>query len=572
MTAPLLPTIAGPTDLRRLSPEELPGLAQEIREAIIDQVMTTGGHLAPNLGVVELTMALHRVFNFEHDRLLFDVGHQCYPHKILTGRADRLSTLRQTGGMAGFPEPSESPFDLFSVGHAGTGISTAVGMARGDTLQGEGYHSENNPEGRRTVALVGDASIVNGLAMEGLNNAGTLDRQMLIVLNDNGMSISKPQGGFAKALDRVRMDGRYLDAKLRAKRMADAIPGGESLVRWYHKIGEVAKDLVAEDSWFADFGLLTVGPVDGHDLPKLESVLREVAKADRPIVLHVHTVKGKGFEHAEGNATKFDGPRRSSGGVHRGDARWHGHHSHFGGIPRPRLGCGYLQAFQEVSLQGLAVRLCLDRAGLVGGDGAVHHGFCDISLLRTLPNAALLAPIDEPSLKAAVAWMADYDDGLSAVRYPRGTVTERDLGPCPAFELGRSRPLFTPEHPVAAIVSYGTSGLDALEAAEALASEGMPVEVHDGRFAAPVDLQLLEDLARRELPVMTVEDHGLPGGFGAAIAEAASDAGLPLRLRRLGIPDQWIPCGSQSDQKKMAGIDADAIMTALRQLVANIPG
>lgn len=637
MTAPLLPTIAGPTDLRRLSPEELPGLAQEIREAIIDQVMTTGGHLAPNLGVVELTMALHRVFNFEHDRLLFDVGHQCYPHKILTGRADRLSTLRQTGGMAGFPEPSESPFDLFSVGHAGTGISTAVGMARGDTLQGEGYHSENNPEGRRTVALVGDASIVNGLAMEGLNNAGTLDRQMLIVLNDNGMSISKPQGGFAKALDRVRMDGRYLDAKLRAKRMADAIPGGESLVRWYHKIGEVAKDLVAEDSWFADFGLLTVGPVDGHDLPKLESVLREVAKADRPIVLHVHTVKGKGFEHAEGNATKFHSPPAfqvkgcSVETVSKGraftaafsdalastmaeddrvvactaampdgtgitrileeypDRAWDVGicESHamdmmaglaktgfrpFFAVYSTFLQRAFDQAFQEVSLQGLAVRLCLDRAGLVGGDGAVHHGFCDISLLRTLPNAALLAPIDEPSLKAAVAWMADYDDGLSAVRYPRGTVTERDLGPCPAFELGRSRPLFTPEHPVAAIVSYGTSGLDALEAAEALASEGMPVEVHDGRFAAPVDLQLLEDLARRELPVMTVEDHGLPGGFGAAIAEAASDAGLPLRLRRLGIPDHWIPCGSQSDQKKMAGIDADAIMTALRQLVANIPG
>ena len=428
------------------------------------------------------------------------------------------------------------------------------------------------------------------------------------------------------------MDGRYLDAKLRAKRMADAIPGGESLVRWYHKIGEVAKDLVAEDSWFADFGLLTVGPVDGHDLPKLESVLREVAKADRPIVLHVHTVKGKGFEHAEGNATKFHSPpafqvkgcsveTASKGraftaafsdalastmaqddrvvactaampdgtGITRileeyPDRAWDVGicESHamdmmaglaktgfrpFFAVYSTFLQRAFDQAFQEVSLQGLAVRLCLDRAGLVGGDGAVHHGFCDISLLRTLPNAALLAPIDEPSLKAAVAWMADYDDGLSAVRYPRGTVTEHDLGPCPPFELGRSRPLLTPEDPVAAIISYGTSGLDALEAAEALAAEGMPVEVHDGRFAAPVDLQLLEDLARRELPVITVEDHGLPGGFGAAVAEAASDAGLPLRLRRLGIPDQWIPCGSQSDQKKMAGIDAEAIVNAWQHCV-----
>ena len=270
-------------------PGAVAGLAQEIREAIIGQVMATGGHLAPNLGVVELTMALHRVFNFEHDRLLFDVGHQCYPHKILTGRADRLSTLRQTGGMAGFPEPSESPFDLFSVGHAGTGISTAVGMARGDTLQGEGYHSENNPEGRRTVALVGDASIVNGLAMEGLNR-GHAGSSMLIVLNDSSMSISKPQGGFAKRWIRCVWMVAIWMRSCGPNGWPTPSPAGNlwcvGTQDWRSGQRPRGRGFLVRGFWPLDRG-----SCGWARLAQTESVLREVAKADRPIVLH--TVKGK---------------------------------------------------------------------------------------------------------------------------------------------------------------------------------------------------------------------------------------------------------------------------------------
>ncbi|MEL6741809.1 MAG: 1-deoxy-D-xylulose-5-phosphate synthase N-terminal domain-containing protein, partial [Planctomycetota bacterium] len=260
-----LETIRTPADLRALPADALPELADEIRQAIIDQVSATGGHLAPNLGVVELTIALHYVFDFAHDRLLFDVGHQCYPHKLLTGRLPLMAKLRSKGGMSGFPEPLESEYDLFRVGHAGTGISTAVGMARGDELTGEGYEPELNPDGRRVVTLVGDASIVNGVAMEGLNNAGTLKRQMLVILNDNGMSISKPQGALAGYFDRVRVSHTYTDFKKNAKELLRHVPGGDKLAEVYHRAGEMTKAMIAEDSWFEKFGLLTVGPIDGHD-------------------------------------------------------------------------------------------------------------------------------------------------------------------------------------------------------------------------------------------------------------------------------------------------------------------
>src|SRR4051812_40838556 len=290
----LLPTIHGPADLKALSPERLPELAAEIREAICQQVSRTGGHLAPNLGVVELSIALHYVFDFGHDRLLFDVGHQCYPHKLLTGRLLLLGKLRTREGMAGFPEPRESPFDLFSVGHAGTGISTAVGMARGDTLTGEAYDPKSNPGGRRVVTLIGDASIVNGVAMEGLNNAGTLQRQFLVILNDNGMSISKPQGALAHYFDRLRLSHLYTDLKKSAKEVLKNVPGGGLIKEAYHAAGEATKAVVNEGAWFEQFGLLTVGPIDGHDLPTLIQFFREARDLNRPMVLHVKTIKGKG--------------------------------------------------------------------------------------------------------------------------------------------------------------------------------------------------------------------------------------------------------------------------------------
>ncbi|MBC7772020.1 MAG: 1-deoxy-D-xylulose-5-phosphate synthase, partial [Pyrinomonadaceae bacterium] len=300
----ILPQINSPADLRKLTIDQLPELAQDIRHAICEQVGLSGGHLAPNLGVVELTIAMHYVFDFGHDRLLFDVGHQCYPHKLLTGRQHLLCNLRTSKGMAGFPDPRESPYDLFMVGHAGTAIPTAVGMARGDTLNNEAFEPKTNPDGRRVVSIIGDASIVNGVAMEGLNNAGTLKRQFLVILNDNGMSISKPQGAVSQYFDRFRINPVYRDFKKSAKEWLKHIPGGSLIQDAYHRAGEATKAMISETAksggggggWFEQFGLLTVGPIDGHDLPQLIEFLTEARDFDRPMVLHVKTIKGKGYE------------------------------------------------------------------------------------------------------------------------------------------------------------------------------------------------------------------------------------------------------------------------------------
>jgi 1-deoxy-D-xylulose-5-phosphate synthase len=653
-----------------MSVPQLQQLAAEIRAAICHQVMLTGGHLAPNLGVVELSIALHYVFDFTSDRLLFDVGHQCYPHKLLTGRLPMLAGLRTSRGMAGFPEPREGPFDLFSVGHAGTAISTAVGMARADAINAQSFDPALRPAGRRVVSLIGDASIVNGVAMEGLNNAGTLKRQFLVVLNDNGMSISHPQGAVAEYFDHVRLSSRYGGLKSKAKDVLKGVPGG-SLVRGaYHKGSEAFKHLLNERSWFEHFGLVTVGPVDGHDLDQLIRVLTEARDFDRPMVLHVKTIKGKGYAFAESDSSTFhsppafnvlpsntdpDGPSLGAAVENAGleaqgcrvELKKDGRsftaaiadimaaqmardpkivaataampegtgvakllrqfperafdtgicESHaldmmagmakaglkpFLAVYSTFLQRAFDQAFQEVSLQGLAVRLLLDRAGLVGGDGAVHHGFCDVAIMRVLPKAAITAAIDEPSLSAAVEFMRTYEAGLSSVRYPRDNVSPRIAAQaCPPFVLGKARCL-TPEldtastsPPDAAILAFGTPAIDALAAAETLASEGHRVAVYDARFAKPVDHELVRTLLTRRTPIVTVEDHSVIGGFGSAVVDAAQHMGLfggggldASPIIRLGIPDAWIYQDSRKRQLELAGIDAPAIAAATRRAIA----
>ncbi len=630
LPAEILPTILTPDDLRALPENALPRVAAEIRRCICEQVQQSGGHLAPNLGVVELTIALHYVFDFGRDRLLFDVGHQCYPHKLLTGRHARFGTLRQSGGISGFPSPAESRYDLFQVGHAGTSISTAVGVAKGDRLGAEGFDSEERPRGRRVVALIGDASIANGVAMEGLNAAGTLGRQILVVLNDNGMSISRTQGALARQLDELRVSTPYLGAKRRAHDLAGRILGGDLVESLYHRFSDAAKDLLAANSWFARFGLVTLGPMDGHDLPRLIRVLREVAVLDRPVLLHVHTVKGKGYAFAEGDATRFHAPAPFRLAGDRVEIAKNGRsftaafsdalrdvmqrdddivactaampggtgleplldefpdrafdtgicESHamdtmagmaragrrpFFAVYSTFLQRAFDQAFQEVALQGLGVRLCLDRAGLVGGDGAVHHGFCDVSILRVLPRAVLMAAMDEPSLRGALELMRTLDDRLSVVRYPRDTVSERFAGGlCPPFEIGRARPLVVAEDPDVAILAYGVSAMDAAAALE-MFGDDVRVSLYDARFAKPVDTDLLTQLLASGVPIVTVEDHGLPGGFGAAALEAAAGAGLDTRLiTRLAIPERWIAHGARDEQKRACGIDAAAIAAAVR--------
>ncbi|MCG8402818.1 MAG: 1-deoxy-D-xylulose-5-phosphate synthase, partial [Firmicutes bacterium] len=567
MAYELLQTIAGPADLKKLTIDELKALAQDIRNAICDQVSQTGGHLAPNLGVVELTLALHYVFDFgpENDRLLFDVGHQCYPHKLITGRLDRLPKLRQRGGMAGFPEPAESDHDLFSVGHAGTAISTAVGMARGDELMGQGD--------RHVVSLIGDASIVNGVALEGLNNAGTLKRQLLVVLNDNGMSIAKPQGAMAGYFDRIRVSHRYAGFKRKSHRILDRFPFvGRKLESLYHRSTEALKAMLKSEHLFEHFGLTCVGPVDGHDLDVLIPMLQEIKLMQRPVLLHAKTIKGKGFDFTTGDPTTFHSPKPfkvngcsvevKSGGrafteayadamielmneddkvvaVTAAMPDGTGLAKVAKALPERVIDTGICeshamdmcagmakagvkpffavystfaqraldQVFQEVALQKLPVRVCMDRGGFVGGDGAVHHGFMDIAMLRSLPNVVQLAPCDEATLKAGLKFMHEYEAGASFIRYPRDNVSAKPIQEqTPPFELGKAN-LVRPakgDKPAAAVLAYGVMVNIALAALPELQQQGYDIAIYDARFAMPVDIDLIHSLIERGTPIITV--------------------------------------------------------------------
>jgi 1-deoxy-D-xylulose-5-phosphate synthase len=514
-------------------------------------------------------------------------------------------------------------------------------MARGDTINGEGYDPKSNPNGRRVATIIGDASIVNGVAMEGLNGAGVLNRQFLVVLNDNGMSISKPQGAMAQYFDRVRVSHTYTDFKKGAKELLRHVPGGGMLREAYHRMGEMTKAALTEDSWFEKFGLLTVGPIDGHDLPTLIEFLSEARDLDRPMVLHVKTIKGKGLDIAEMDATKFHSPKafkverdevlgcriemKSGGrsftaafadaladvmerdpkavsataampdgtGVVKSIAKFPERsfdtgicESHamdmlagmaktglrpFFAVYSTFVQRAFDQAFQEVALQGLSVRLCLDRAGLVGGDGAVHHGFCDVAILRTLPDAVLTAAIDEPSLKAALEFMRTWEGGLSSVRYPRDDCSQRFLSePCPPFVPGKAR-LLTPEftdldaaRPDVAVLAFGTPAIAAMDARDQLGAD-YRVAVWDARFAKPVDTGLIRSLLERGIPVLTLEDHTVVGGFGTAVLEAAQEMGLDTsRIVRHGIPDHWIMQDSRGKQLAEVGLDAPGIARMIR--------
>ena len=626
MVYPLLETIRSPQDVKRLSQEQLTELALEIREAICAQVSLTGGHLAPNLGVVELTLALHYVFDFSHDRLLFDVGHQCYPHKLITGRFPRLSALRKTGGIAGFPDPRESAYDLFAVGHAGTGISTAIGMARGDQL--------NGVTDRAVVTLVGDSSIVNGLAMEGLNNAGTLQRQFLVVLNDNGMSIGKPAGALAGYFDKIRVNPRFTDLKHRAHEVLKRLPAGSTLEQLYHRFGEMTKAALDHTHLFDHFGLLCIGPVDGHDLPTLIAMLQDVKQLDQPVLLHVKTTKGKGFDFASTDPTTFHSPKpfRMEGcraelistgrsftsayadaliDVMRRDSRVVAvtagmpdgtglakvmpqfpertfdvgiAESHavdmcagmakvglkpFATIYSTFMQRAFDQTFQEVALAGMPVRFCMDRAGLVGGDGAVHHGFLDIAFLRGFPGMVLTAAMDEPTLVAALEFLRGYDQGPSAVRYPRDEVPTPAFENPPPFELGRAHRLA--EGRDLAILAYGFPANHALAARAELAEAGIAVAVYDARFAKPIDIDLVRSLIEEDVPILTVEDHHVGCGFGTAVIEACNEHALPTEsIHRLGLPDRFIYHGARREQLAEAGIDAAGIARTARAMLARV--
>lgn len=620
----LLDQISSPADLRKLSVEQLPQVAEEIRARIVDVVGRNGGHFASNLGATELTIALHYCFDFAKDRLLWDVGHQCYPHKLLTGRNDRFETIRKAGGLSGFPCAAESEYDLFDVGHAGTAIATAVGLARGDALR---------KRDTKVVAVVGDASIVNGVAFEGLNQAGTLDRQLLIVLNDNKWGIAPTQGGFAQQLAKFRASNMYDEIKQRAKAILPRLPlVGKPMTDALNHLKEGIKATVSPHQIFEQVGLLYVGPVDGHDVTHLIELLNVLKDVHRPVLLHVHTEKGRGCEWALADPGKFHAPKpfKIEAGkvtVQAGSGKsWTRAfvdalielakdndriYAMTAGMPdgtgldkfaerfpercrdigiaesctvdiaggmakagmRPVcaiystfLQRAFDQVFQEVVLQGHPVLFCMDRAGLVGGDGAVHHGFLDITYLRGMPNMVLMAPMDEPELVEAMRFALKLNQP-AAIRYPRDSVPTPVPG-CLPFEMGVSRRLRDGQ--AATILAYGVTAMAAMEAAEILAADGIEAAVVNARFAKPIDRRMVQDAFAGGAPVVTVEDHSISGGFGSAVLEAAVDIGLPVRaFKRLGMPaDRFIAHGSRSAQMAEVGIDAVGIAASIQELLA----
>jgi len=621
--AGILDTIMSPADLEGLAPGQLQALAGEIRARVIDVVCKNGGHLASNLGVTELTLALHRVFDFSEDRLLWDVGHQCYVHKLITGRNADFDTLRQAGGISGFPSTKESPYDLFDVGHAGTSIATAVGLARGDSALGRD---------KRVVALIGDASIVNGVAFEGLNQAGTLQRQFLVVLNDNSMGIARTQGGFASHLSRLRVSHLYDETKTKVKQALPKVPlVGKSVYGALDVLKDRFRASVSPHQIFDQLGFIYIGPVDGHDLPHLIEMFELLKDVPRPVLLHVHTEKGRGCDWASKDPCAFHSPgklkiegdsvtplkssRKSWTSaladavlqIAREDSRVYaltaampdgtGVAKVRNELPDRCLDCGiaesctvdvaagmcraglrplaciystflqraFDQVFQEVVLQRLPVVFCIDRAGLVGGDGAVHQGCLDISYLRCFQNMVVMAPADEPELAQMLRFALTLDVP-SAIRYPRDSVPDA-FGQAPAVELGKSHPMLDGSD--ATILAYGSEVSYALDAADTLAGEEIFVSVVDARFAKPIDEDMVTTAITRGGPVITLEDHSVTGGFGSAVLETANRLGLPTEsVIRLGLaPDVFYRHDSRAGQLAQAGIDAAGIAATVRRAV-----
>ncbi len=616
----ILDTIVSPADLKRLSFDQLEQLAEEIRATIIDVVSRRGGHLASNLGVAELTVALHYVFGCPDDRLLWDVGHQCYPHKLLTGRQGLFEHLRQAEGASGFPDPDESPCDLFKVGHAGTAISTAVGLALADQALGRD---------RKVAAVVGDASIVNGLSLEAINNAALLDRQFLVILNDNSMAIDVTQGALARAMDNLRLTRTYADLKHSADEVLRRLPLGQELGGALRHLHDGLRGALHGQHAFEALGFRYFGPVDGHNMRDLVTMLRKVVTVNQPVLLHVHTQKGRGYDYAVEDPTTFHSPSswtvESGRIVFAGSSRrkWtcafadallaqaqadervhaitaampdgtglvafreaHPDRYHDVGINeshavamaaglakaglRPVVAIystfmqrAFDQVFQEVSLQNLPVLLCMDRAGLVGSDGAVHHGFMDIAALRTLPGMTLMAPADEAELTAAMAYGLSLD-APAAIRYPRDNVPAALAPDCPAFEAGKARVLREGDDGV--FVAYGSIAQAALTAAETLAAEGIEVAVVSARFAKPLDEGLLAERLAAGGPVVTCEEHARAGGFGAAVAELAVERGWPTRpLRIVALPDAYVPHGGRDEQLRQTALDPAGLAQAMRE-------
>jgi 1-deoxy-D-xylulose-5-phosphate synthase len=618
----MLETINSPEDLRQIPEADLPKLVDELRESIVATVSRTGGHLAPSLGVVDLTVALHYVYDTPKDRIIWDVGHQAYAHKLLTGRRERFKTLRQYGGMSGFPKREESPYDHFNVGHASTSISAALGMVAARDIKGEDF---------KVIAVIGDGSISAGLAFEGLNQAGHLKKNMVVILNDNEMSISPNVGALASYLNRMMTGNLYTKLKLETKQFLQNIPRvGESMFNIAKKAEESIKGFMAPGLLFEELGFQYVGPIDGHRMDHLLETFRNIKDFTWPVLVHVITKKGKGCEFAECNPSQFHGTPPFDPETGRTAAKKQKVMSYtevFGqtmvklaedndkivaitaamsdgtglenfaaqypdrffdvGIAESHgvtFACGlavegmrpvaaiystfmqraYDQVMHDLCLQNLPVTLALDRAGLVGEDGPTHHGVFDIAYLRHLPNMVIMAPKDENELQHMIKTSVDHD-GPSTVRYPRGTglgvPMDQELK---ALPIGKGE-LLRDGNDIA-IIAIGNMVRPAIDAAERLKEEGISATVVNARFVKPLDQELILAIAKKAGRVVTVEEHALQGGFGSAVLECFEDNRLSgIKTLRIGLPDRFIEHGPQAVLRQKYGLDAEGIAARARE-------
>ena len=625
-STPLLDEVQFPADLRKLDKSQLPQLCEELRNETISAVSVTGGHLGAGLGVVELTVAIHYVFDTPDDRLIWDVGHQCYPHKILTGRRERIRTIRMGGGLSGFTKRSESEFDPFGAAHSSTSISAALGFAIANKL-------DDRPQ--RAIAVIGDGAMTAGMAYEAMNNAEAAGNRLIVILNDNDMSIAPPVGSLRNALARLVSSGKYLTPRKFAAKVASHMPA--PVQRAAERLEEYARGMVTGGTLFEELGFYYVGPVDGHDVVSLVEILENVRDSDHgPMLIHAVTQKGKGYSFAENSADKYHGVVKfdvvsgkqekappgppsytqvfadalvgeaerdpkivaitaampSGTGLDRFEARFpertfdvgiaeqhavtfaaglaaQGYRP-FCAIYSTFLQRAYDQVVHDVAIQNLPVRFGLDRAGLVGADGSTHAGSFDLAYLCTLPNFVVMAAADEVELTHMVHTMAVHDTGPIAVRYPRGNGHGLIVPAHPErLEIGKGR--VVREGKTVAILSLGTRLGEALKAAEQLETMGLSATVADMRFAKPLDEALIRKLLTTHEVAVTVEEAAV-GGFGAHVLTLASDEGLidaGLKLRTMRLPDRFQDQDKPDKQYDEAGLNAphivDTVLKALRR-------
>ncbi len=621
---PLLDQVTYPDDLKKIDDKDLPQLATELRAEMVDAVSRTGGHLGAGLGVVELTIAIHKVFNTPHDRLIFDVGHQCYPHKILTGRRDRIRTLRQEDGLSGFTRRAESEYDPFGAAHSSTSISAGLGMAVAADLSGEP---------RNVIAVIGDGAMSAGMAYEALNNAGALDARLIVILNDNDMSIARPTGAMSAYLARLASGRTYMGFRELGKKLTAYL--GKSVDRAITRAVEHARGYVTGGTLFEEMGFYHIGPIDGHSFDHLLPVLRNVRDNSKgPVLIHVVTQKGKGYPPAEAAADKYHGVNTfdvitgaqakakpnapayttvfaealtleadfdekivaitaampSGTGLDKfalahpsrtfdvGIAEQHAvtfaaglaseGYKPFAALYSTFLQRAYDQVVHDVAIQGLPVRFPIDRAGFVGADGPTHAGSFDTTYLATLPGFVVMAAADEAELKHMVRTAAAYDQGPISFRYPRGEGIGVDMPERgQILEIGKGRVM--KQGSKVALLSFGTRLADCLLAAEDLDAAGLSTTVVDARFAKPLDHDLIRQLARHHEVLITVEE-GAVGGFGSHVLQFLAHEGLldnGLKIRPLVLPDIWMEQAKPEAMYAKAGLDrAGIVSTVFRTL------